>query len=214
MLYTVSDIKKDVRIAIDQNMTSTALSTLGDVDTLSLEEIIGSKIETAARMVETSAPHILLDAGEPFADSIGWDSEPGYGSGHIILPSDFMRLVSFQMSDWSYPVVSAIGDDDPLYARQKSRFPGVRGCPQKPVVAIVQWPVGLVLEFYSCTAGPTVYVKRDRYLPYPKIVDGEIDLCMRLRDAVVYYAAYQTALSVGDEKLAGTMLNISNELMK
>ena len=214
MLYAVSDIKRDVRIAIDQNMTSTALSALGDVDTLSLEEIIESKIETAARMVETSASHLLLDGGEPFADSIEWDSEQGNGSGHIILPPDFMRLVSFKMSDWSMPVFEAISAEDPLYARQKSRYPGVRGCPQRPVVAIVQWPDGLVLEFYSCTAGSTVDVESDCYLPYPKIVNGEIDLCMRLRDAVVYYTAYLTALSVGDEKLAGIMLNISNELMK
>ncbi len=214
MLYAVSDIKRDVRIAIDQNMTSDALSDLGDVDTLSLEEIIGSKIETAARLVESTAPHHLLDGGKPFAESIGWDSEPGYGNGHVVLPADFMRLVSFQMSDWSMPVFDAIGADDPLYLRQKSRYPGVRGNPQKPVVALCQWPVGLVLEFYSCSGGPTVYVRRDRYLPYPKVVDGEIDLCPRLRDAVVYYAAYLTALSVSDEKLAGTMLNLSNELMK
>jgi len=213
MEYNVSDLKKEVRVALDKNMSSATLTSLGDVDTLSIDEIIESKIADAARLVENSAPVYLLDGGYPFATSIGWDSEPGYGSGHIVLPQDWMRLVSFQMSDWNQAVTVAISEDDPLYMQQRSRFPGIRGCPQKPVVALVMRPEGLVLEFYSCTAGD-VYVKRARYLPVPKIVSGKIDLCEKLKPAVVYYAAYLTALSVGSGDLAAALLNISNELMK
>ena len=214
MEYNISDLKRDVRVAIDMNKVSTALSALGDIDTLTLEEIIESKIAPAARIVESGAPVYLLDGGYPFAVSIGWDSEPGYGSGHIVLPSDWMRLVSFQMSDWTHAVTMAITEDDPIYAQQRSRFPGIRGCPQKPVVALVMRPVGLVLEFYSCTAGADVYVKRARYLPYPKIVNGKIDLCPKCKDAIVYYAAYMTALSVGEGDLANLLLSQSNELLK
>lgn len=214
MIYQVSDILRDVRIAIDQNMSSEPLAEQGDVDTLSLEEIIESKIADAARIVESGAPQHLLDSGKAFGDNIGWDSAVGYGSGHILLPSDFLRLITFQMSDWSYAITTPITEDDPLYSRQHSRFPGIRGCPEKPVVAVVQQPVGLVLEFFSCTSGENAYIKRARYLPIPKIQDGTIELCEKLRQPIIYYTAYLTALSVGNSELATNMLNTSNELAK
>ena len=214
MEYNVSDLKRDVRVTLDLNKTSTALANLGDVDTLSLDDIIESKIAPAARIVETAAPVYLLDEGEPFGESIGWDSEPGYGSGYVVLPRDFMRLVSFRMSDWDRAVTAAITEDDPLYAQQRSRYVGIRGCPERPVVAIVNRPVGMVLEFYSCTGGPDVFLRRARYLPYPKIIGGAIEICEKLKDAVVCYAGYMSALTVGEGDLAAQLLTMSNELTK
>ena len=228
MEYAVNDLVREVRVCIDQNMTSEALSGLGDVDTLSLEDIIRSKIADAARVVERAAPAHLLDSGRAFACSIGWDNVAGVGSGHIHLPDNFLRLVCFQMSDWSHAVYEPIGQSDPLYARQHSRFPGLRGSPQRPVVAIVGQPIGQVLEFYSCTAGEDVFVKQARYIPIPRIkprtnvMTGEtnptgedvIDLCEKLKPSIVYYTAYQTALTIGDEKLAAAMLGTSKDLME
>ncbi len=212
MRYKVADLKREVRIAIDQNMASVQLSDLGDIDTLSLEDIIESKIADAARIVEQNAAFHLLDRGRAFADSIGWNAEPGIGSGHIHLPDDFLRLLAFQMSDWSYPVTTAIDESNPLYKMQASRFPGIRGCPQKPVVAITQQPIGLVLEFYSCTAGKDVYVKRARYIPIPQIRKGHIEICEKLKSAIIYYAGYLTALSINNVDLAKNMLVTSKEL--
>lgn len=39
-VYHLDEIAKDVRIALDQNTTSDALREIGDVDTLSLNDII------------------------------------------------------------------------------------------------------------------------------------------------------------------------------
>jgi len=213
MIYTVDELKREIRVALDMNNSSTPLSELGDVDTLTLEDVIESKIADAARVVESIAPMPLLDTGEAFAVSIGWDSAIGYGSGHIRLPDDFLRLISFQMSDWDYAVTEAITETSPLYSRQHSRFPGIRGCPQKPVVAIIMQPIGLVMEFFSCTGGNGVYVKRARYIPIPKIEDGNIKICEKLKPAVVYYAAYMTALTIGEAEQANTLLAMSKELM-
>lgn len=213
MTYNVEEIKKDVRIALDQNNSSTPLIDTGDIDTLTLEEIIESKIADAARIVLRDAPLHLLDGGVAFGESIGWHSREGIGSGYILLPSDFLRLVSFQMSDWSRPVSVAITEDNPLYALQSSRYSGVRGNPQKPIVALSQQPIGLVLEFYSSAAGEGVYVKRATYIPIPKIERGEITFCEKLKPAIIYHAAYMVALSIGNNDLATTMLNTSKELM-
>lgn len=207
-------MKREIRIMLDQNMTSTPLLESGDIDTLSLEQIIESKIADAARIVETNAPSYLLDSGRSFGYTIDWASRVGYGAGSIHLPDDFMRLVTFQMSDWSRAVTIPITEDDPLYARQHSRYPGIRGNPQNPVVAITTQSLGLVLEFFSCSAGSDVYLKRARYIPIPRIEDEGIEICEKLKSAVVAYAAYLTALSTQQSELAANMLNIANELMK
>ena len=208
MRVSIAELVCDIHIALDMNMSSEALGELhdNDIDTLSLDEIVNSKIEDAARVVVMSAPTLLLGRGEAFGGTIGWDMQVGYGSGHIVLPDDFLRLIVFQMSDWSMPVTEAIAPTSALYSRQKSRYAGVRGNPQRPVVAILQNPVGTVLEFFSCEQGPSVYIKMARYAPLPKRTifnDAEvIDLPEKLVRPVVYYAAYLVAMELQQTELA------------
>lgn len=212
MEYNVSDIIREAKVALDENVDSSALSGLGDVDTLKLDEIVESKVVDAARIIESNAPTHLLDSGKAFGESIGWDGQPGYGGGYIHLPDDFMRLVCYQMSDWDYAVTLAITEDSPQYQMQRSRFGGVRGNPQKPVVAITSQPIGLVLEFFSCYSGDNAFIKKARYIPIPRIKNGKIDLCEKLRRAVVYYTAYLAALSLGNGDAAAAMLATAKEL--
>lgn len=212
MEYNVSDIVQEAKVALDENVDSSALSGLGDVDTLKLDEIIESKVVDAAMVIEQNAPAYMLDSGKAFGESIGWDGQPGYGAGYIHLPDDFMRLVCFQMSDWDYALTMAITEDSPQYQMQRSRFAGVRGNPQKPVVAITSQPIGLVLEFFSCYSGENAFIKKARYIPIPRIKNGKIDLCEKLRRAVVYYTAYLAALSLGNGDAAAAMLATAKEL--
>ena len=220
MEFSITDIVTSVKVALDQNMNSEALITEGDIDTLSMEQIIRSKIEDAAKIVTSIAPHHLLDGGKTFGESIGWQSSVGYGRGYIFLPQDFLRLVCFQMSDWSYPVFTPITSDDPKYRQQFSRHAGIKGNPQRPVVAITPIvssesnPSNLMLEFFSCQAGSSVYVKQASYIPIPKILDDNtIDLCYKLKSAIVYYIAYMVASSIGNADVATAMLNNSKEFL-
>ncbi|MDO4929637.1 MAG: hypothetical protein Q4E59_00730 [Bacteroidales bacterium] len=217
MTYTIDDLSREVRVAIDQNMLSTALAGIGDPDTLAMNDIIKQKLPIAARIVESSASFHLLDSGRAFGDSIRWHSYAGLGSGEILLPDDFLRLVCFQMSDWDRAVTTVVREDSELYAMQQSRYPGVRGNPQDPVVAITSQPAGLVLEFYSCTAGSDVFVRRARYIPIPRVVDGNIELCEKLVPAIVNYAGYLTVLTYGESgensTIAANLLNQAKELM-
>lgn len=211
MIFSVDDIKRDVRIALDQNNSSTSLLDVEDIDTLTLEEIIEGAIPAAAEIVMKNAPIYLLGTGKAFGDSVGWDGDLiGIGSGYIHLPDDFLRLISFQMSDWDYPITEAITEEHPLYRLQSNRY--VRGNPQKPIVAITNQPVGLVLEFYSCTKGKSVFVKRARYIPKPKIVDGFIDISENLYKAIIYYAGYLTAKTIGNDNLAEFLKTTSVKL--
>lgn len=214
--YLVDDLITAAKVAIDENVSSAPLAALGDVDTLTLDEIIRSKVEDAARLVEEGAAHHLLDSGKPFGASVEWESQEGYGAGRVNLPDDFMRLVTFRMSDWYKPVTEAITEQHPLYMQQLSRYAGVRGNPQRPVVAITHGASCQVLEFYSCQAGPGTRVSVARYLPLPTIYkDGGkeyIDLCEKLKRAVVYRLASMACAIIGASDLAALLLGTSNEL--
>lgn len=202
MRYSISDIKKDVRIILDSNSTDSALLDIGDADTLMLDDLIESKIEDACRYVLNNAEGFLLGAGKNFENlSVSWfGGIRGVGPGYILLPDDFQRLVTFQMSDWAYPVTKVITDSDPLYHRQFSRFGGVRGCPERPVVAISNHPAGMILEFFSCREGGSAYVKSFRYIPIPKKYEeneiGYIDIPEKCYDAVKYYTSFLVAETV------------------
>lgn len=208
MVYNIHKIVSDVRIAIDRNMTSGSLLKIEDIETLTLEDVIRSKIEDATRRVESTAPVHMLDSGHNFGDAVYWT---GGGSGFVLLPDDFMRLMAFRMSDWERTAYEAISPDDPRYAMQSSRYGGIRGNPQKPVCAIVMRPEGRALEFYS--SGTTdEQVVAGIYLPYPKIdADGMIEICERCYSATVYAVASLVLTTLGENDRAAALSALSRE---
>lgn len=210
MVYTVPEIVRDVRIAIDENKTSEQLIADEDIDTLSLDEIIRSKIVEAVRRVLTVAPIHLLDGGEPFGDAVFWRSK---ASGWILLPDDFMRLLIFKMSDWERPVYEPITAGDPQYQVQFSRYKGLRGNPQKPVVAIVSRAEGRALELFSCK-NESATVEQAVYLPLPKIDEyGGIEIPERCYMSAIYETASLVLAAIGQGELSSIMSDLSKQLL-
>lgn len=207
MVYNIHEVMRDVRVCLDQNMESDQLLLTGDVDTLSLDEIVRSKILEAVVRVHTKAPTYLLESGHNFGDAVYWgDME----SGWVLLPEDFMRLIVFEMSDWERPVYLAVSAENPEYARQRQRVKALRGTVQKPVCVIGKRQEGRVLEFYSCKS-EKAYVRRAQYLPYPKIDRDEgIDICERCYRAVVNAAASLTLLTLGESEKSASLMEVSN----
>ncbi|MDE6246640.1 MAG: hypothetical protein K2M41_02205 [Muribaculaceae bacterium] len=203
MIYKVEDISRDVRVALDENKVSEQLIADEDIDTLSLDEIVRSKIEEGAERVFAEAPLSFLDCGRVFGDAVYWRD---LNCGWILLPDDFMRLVIFKMSDWERPVWEAVMVTDPRYELQFSRYQGIRGNPQKPVVAIVRRMEGLALEFFSCR-DQSATVEQAKYISVPKIdSDGGINIPERCYKAVVYKVASMTSYSLGQGD-QGTLLD-------
>lgn len=207
MIYQLAKILRDVRTAIDMNATDGALVSAEDVDTLTLDDIIRSKLIDAVRNVEVAAPIQLLDSGHNFADDVYWSQENGHeGTGFAILPDDFMRLVAFKMSDWERAVYTPITETDPLYALQHSRYKGVRGNAQKPVVAIVTRSEGRLLEFFSSNSEEAT-VEQAVYIPLPFVDgDGGIEICERCYRPVVYYAAGLAELALGNADMGNLLI--------
>lgn len=219
MIYTIDKIKRDVRIAIDRNSTSKLLLDQ-DIDTLTVDEIIRSKILDAVRKVEKAAPIAMLEAGHHLYDSndIGdgevddkeqlyWDGDKT--CGWVNLPDDFMRLIMFRMSDWERPVYIPTTIDTDDYSKQSSRFAGIRGTTQKPVCAIAMRAWGKVLEFYGCKS-QDAYVSEALYLPEPRFdkYDG-VDICEKCYTAVIYMAAALTLISLGESDQATQLIELS-----
>lgn len=211
MVYKVDDIMRDVRVCLDQNMTSDQLLQTDDIDTLSLDDIVRSKILEAVVRVHTVAPTHLLEAGHNFGDAIFWgDLE----SGWVLLPHDFLRLIVFEMSDWERAVFNAITPEAPEYALQRQRVKALRGTAQRPVCALTTRPEGRALEFYSCKS-EDAYVRRGQYLPYPVIdEEGGIDISERCYTAVVYAAASLVSLTLGEADKASALSELSNSALK
>lgn len=211
MIFQIEKIMQDVRICLDQNMTSDALLESGDIDTLALDDIIRSKILEAVQRVHMDAPNYLLEGGHNFGDAVYWRE---LESGWVLLPPDFMRLVVFEMDDWEQAVYQAISTDDPEYEKQRSRFKGIRGTAQRPVCAIAIRPEGRVLEFYSCKS-EDAQVSRAMYIPYPKIdEDNGVDICERCYNAVVYTAAGLTLLTCGEVEKGNAVSELAQTFLK
>lgn len=216
MEYTVAELVSEVRMAMDLNSPSESLLA-ADTDAQSLDALIESKIEDAARVITSKAPMGLLDIHKDFSrDTIEWlDTEKK--TGRIELVDDFLRLGSFRMSDWPYAVHTYITADSPLYALQKSKFAGVRGNPEKPVVAVVSVAHSRMLEFYSCNGvvdGEEPVVAEASYIPAPVITNGKIEIGTLIKNAVVYYCAYLVCLTLGEADRAALFLGIIKDLVE
>lgn len=209
MIVRVEEMLRDVRVAIDMNQEERSLLVMEDEDTLLLDDIIRDKLTDAVRMVELSAPYHLLESGHTFGEQLYIEED---GRGFVVLPEDFLRLVSFRMSDWRRAVHQAIGETDSRYALQSSRWKGVCGTREKPVCAIVRRSEGLVLEFYSSRDNRAKIVEAT-YVSEPVIDrDGGIAVSRGCYRAAVYQAASLVLSATGDQ-LAGTMAELSKGLL-
>lgn len=209
MVYKVDEVKRDVRIAMDENKSVVQFLKEKDFETLSLDDIIGSKVVEAVRRVEGSAPAFFLEEGHLFGDAVYWMGE---GRGWTLLPDDFMRLVAFRMSDWERTCFAAITPDDPLYDLQWSRFRGVRGNVQKPVCAVVNRAEGKALEFFSCNSEDAT-VQRASYIPFPAIDgDGGIDICERCYTPVVYMTAALALTALGEHERSAQFASLAKSI--
>lgn len=165
-------IVRDVRIALNFD-AEPAQAIEATHAGLPLDSIIRAKAVEAVREAHLAALPSQLDCGRPFVpDALGITWTEG-NAGWFGLPSDFLRLVAFEMNDWERPAGEPIDPAGAAYALQRSRFAGLRGSPQRPVVAIVRHASGLALEFYSCRSRSAA-IRRALYVAEP-VIDAQTD---------------------------------------
>lgn len=201
-VYDIWKVVRDARVALDRNNMSKPLVEAGDIETLTLDEIIASKVVDAVGRIHRAAPATMLDTGCQLDGGVYW--EDGH-RGRVDLPDDFMRLLVFQMSDWERAVYDPITPDSAEYALQRSRYRGLGGTPQRPVVAIATRPTGWVLEFYSCKS-QEAEVERGVYVPWPRVDElGGVEIASKCYRAAVLMTAALTAAEIGETELAAAL---------
>lgn len=105
-------------------------------------------------------------------------------TGYVVLPGDFLRLVSFKMCGWRKDVVKPTSTTSPAYALQKNRY--TMGTPYAPVCALARNIVydagakpageGLTLEYYSVFPFTCHKVERASYVARFDKTDIQDDL--------------------------------------
>lgn len=205
MLYTTKELISQALWIMNMNKSSAPLIATDDIDSLSVEEILYGNIEIAAREILSVAPIRKLETGHNLESDINWTGDKGV----MNLPEDFLRLIVFKLVGWSRPA-DIIMEDDERYQWQNSQYAGVRGNRQSPVVAICNYPSGLVLEIYSKEAGIDIHIGRALYVPKPKIEDDDtIDLPKDLKDAICYVMAYKSLLTLGEVNKASMFMSLA-----
>ena len=210
MVKTLAEFVRDVRVAMDTNYPT----PITDNGTLSYGDIIRSKIEEAVRRVHLAAPIYLLDCGHNFGktDYDALQFENNGHSGRLKLPSDFLRLVVFKMTDWRKPVYLANAPEGRTYERQYSEYDGVRGTSLNPVCVLTMRPEGEYIEFYG-TKSAESKIEQAVYIPEPqiKVIGGTetIEVSSHCYKSAVLMAAALTAVTVGESQRAQEYLALA-----
>lgn len=189
MLYSLHEIISHVRVLLNYSPECKSLIDVCDEPTFSINCLIATMLPTAAREVLLTAPIAAIDTLRPLSGKLCWKHLPGADMAFLPLPDDFLRLASIQLSDWQRPA-HIISEESPEYDLQSSRFPGVRGNPQRPVAAIVRYPFGLVVELYSSFGGEDVTLRKALYVPEPHL---DADHCIDLPKSLFHDIMQRTA---------------------
>ena len=197
----ITNIITDVKLALDENESASNV-LLADTDQLQMDALIRSKIIDAVRYIHQAAPISMVDGqtavGKP-GYSAAWATESGIST--ITLPTDFLRLVIFKMTNWTRPITNPILDTDPEYAMQRSKYKGIKGGKEKPVAAITTNGSGSkVLEGFT---SETADVEKIVYIPIPSISgtspNETVNICAQLYQPVIYHCAGLVAMTYKDE---------------
>ncbi len=87
------------------------------------------------------------------------------GRGYVLLPADFMRLLSFRMSDWRVAVERV---DEARGACMGRLYPEAYASPSRPLCRLGQRPEGRVLLFAG-SRSPAATLAQGLYVAQPRI---------------------------------------------
>lgn len=200
----VSDVLKDVRVCMDENDVQIANY---DSETLMLDDIIKSKIGDAVNAVSMAAPVEMFGNGKEFSNDIYAEVDEvevdELKALSVVKPSDYLRLIRAKMPDWDYEVNDTISVKSAEYRQQKSRFAGLRGNPQRPVVA----DTGISIELFTSRYNK---VQTLEYVPRVDKADTTIEIASKaLYRAIVYQIAGMACATLKETEHAQTLFALA-----
>jgi len=163
MVIRIADLVSKVMKILDENEEIIVDKMEFGYPGTNLPELIAETLPCIAERVVSEASLHEIDEWLELDCDFEWVSP---GRGEMELPNDFMRLVTFRMSDWKHSVSSVISSDSPLYALRFSPLASRRTVRKAPAVAIVEGSCRRILEFIG-SEDPGAYLERGGYLPLP-----------------------------------------------
>lgn len=101
----------------------------------------------------------------------------------LVLPNDFLRLVTLQMSDWERPIQTFVNEDSAEYRKQRNRY--LRGTNTKPIGALVHQNGIAMAELYSCSSNMATMMF-GQYVPEPAAYTYNGDKYVRICEPLKY----------------------------
>jgi len=173
MIKSLAEIQEEVRVILDQNQTESSIIS-GEDNTLELNKVIEQKILHAARHLLETSDVSVIDTGSVLSGTLTELREVGILSVYkLSCPSDYLRLLSLQMSDWKRAVHMTIPQNSAEYGELQSGFIGITGNPERPAVAeCIGWDTTNTidtrwLELYTSAEGSLMEGK-NRYCSVPE----------------------------------------------
>ncbi|MDR0970549.1 MAG: hypothetical protein LBM67_08455 [Lentimicrobiaceae bacterium] len=160
---TRDDLKYKIKTIIDDQTPINSNINVGGFDKSPIDDYIENLLDSSADDIQLNAPLSKLTATELTAEF----NKLTENIGEVLCPSDYLRLISFKMSDWQKPAIIAIKEESIIGDRQNNKY--ICGKTAKPVVVIKnsvseQNFGNLVFEYHSSTkhTGKVLYCKKKR----------------------------------------------------
>lgn len=197
-----------VRIRIDE--VSSGLNAILDVgveENNPTDTMIEGFLDESALEVLNTAPVIRLPMLSAASSTIEY-----YASnskiGTIVLPSNFLRMVCLQMSDWEQPLYDIQVAGSVVANRQKNKY--LRGGAKKPVAVLEKRPTGYTLTYFSTNAVPHAISRLDYVPALPaERVTGQQNI-----DALCWVCAAKVLTASQDTNAAAAAMEHARSLLK
>lgn len=204
--YTTSEIVTLVRTKYDEIGLNESDMMDTTQDSANLDTVIRSCIASAYRFAVTGADLSMLEGKQYTGATLTIDSN---GVGHVLLPADFLRGVTFRLSSWQSSASDIITEDSPEYRMQSD--PWACGTYQQPVVALVQTASGRELEFYKAKSAVDT-LKSFVYMPEWDDSSESVDIPDLIAEAFIYYVAGLTATTFRED-VANDFFKVARSLL-
>lgn len=195
------------------NLISLVRAKMDEVSPFASNELVDETF--TGLFLDNSAKEILLKAPlrvlTPLELSTTGAVSLADGTGYVLVPSDYLRLHSFKMTEWKEVVQKTITPQDPKYNLQKHTT--TRGKPNKPVVVdMITKKAGLqvrVLKYFSVVSAYTF-----DYIYYIRDIGAFTTIDDVIADVTAYQAAGNIFLSQGRADQAQAMYVKVDEWIK
>lgn len=189
---SIADIVQKVRAKYDEIALNES-DMMAEADDSDFDVIVKSCISDAYRFVVNSADLSMLEGKQLTGGSMTIDSNL---VGHVALPDDFLRGLTFRLSSWQSSASDIITEDTPEYRMQSD--PYACGTYQNPVAAIVHTSSGRELELYKAKSSNDT-LRSFVYMPAWDSSSESVDIPDQVADAFIYYVAGLTATTFRED---------------